>query len=298
MRGVKQAVARSKILSVLALLVLLVGVSACNLTSAPDETDTASEANSGGLQVAAVTATAPAGSTAVPAAECTPRADWYPYTIQPGDTLYDLGLLTDSSIEELAAGNCLSDPGRIVDGQTLLLPRPLTRGGSGTNASSADATLTTTVPVYAIAPDDNGASGVPVGCGDSGVVIMLSGSAGSRVQDNVRGSLEALFALGSASIGQSGLVNALADSDLTVQNVTFDGSEAGVDLTGRLALVGTCGDARMEAQLVLTVFQYAQVETALIRLNGANLRGFFDQSGLSAADFRYTRGQGILAALR
>jgi len=48
---------------------------------------------------------------------------WIPYTVEPGDSMGLLADQTDSTIEELVAGNCLDNPDQIFVGQELYLPR-------------------------------------------------------------------------------------------------------------------------------------------------------------------------------
>lgn len=53
---------------------------------------------------------------------CMPRYSWQVYTVQRGDTLYNLAIATGSSTSELMQANCLSDS-LIIAGQRLYLPR-------------------------------------------------------------------------------------------------------------------------------------------------------------------------------
>ena len=62
-----------------------------------------------------------------------------------------------------------------------------------------------------------------------------------------------------------------------------------IELTGTLQLVGTCADARMEAQILLTVFQYGAFDSVLITVSGTNLKQWFDVSGTVGADEPYRR---------
>jgi uncharacterized lipoprotein YbaY len=60
------------------------------------------------------------------ASNCTPRTDWYAYIVQPGDTLFALAQYSGTTVEELVAGNCITNPNLLVTGQTLYLPsRPV-----------------------------------------------------------------------------------------------------------------------------------------------------------------------------
>jgi len=53
---------------------------------------------------------------------CVPRYSWMIYYVQRGDTLYSLGRLTNSTVDELKLANCLSDT-LIITGQLLYVPR-------------------------------------------------------------------------------------------------------------------------------------------------------------------------------
>jgi hypothetical protein len=49
--------------------------------------------------------------------------NWVPYTIQAGDSLGALAQETSSSINDLVAANCLSNPDQITEGTTIYLPQ-------------------------------------------------------------------------------------------------------------------------------------------------------------------------------
>jgi len=55
---------------------------------------------------------------------CEPRPEWFTYTVASGDTLTSLAQLTDTTVEMLVEGNCLSDANTLIAGQQLLVPRP------------------------------------------------------------------------------------------------------------------------------------------------------------------------------
>jgi LysM repeat protein len=52
---------------------------------------------------------------------CIPRQDWVLYVVQPGDTLASLAARTNTLVDLLRQGNCLTDD-RILGGQQLRLP--------------------------------------------------------------------------------------------------------------------------------------------------------------------------------
>ncbi|MCY4437266.1 MAG: LysM peptidoglycan-binding domain-containing protein [Chloroflexi bacterium] len=64
---------------------------------------------------------APQAATAPPS--CTPRTDWPTYTVQSGDTLYSIAQRSDSTQAIVQAANCLADPNKIFEGQSLRVPK-------------------------------------------------------------------------------------------------------------------------------------------------------------------------------
>jgi LysM repeat protein len=57
---------------------------------------------------------------------CLPRTDWAnSYTVVAGDTLANIARRANSSVSELAQGNCLADANTIAVGQRLRVPRPV-----------------------------------------------------------------------------------------------------------------------------------------------------------------------------
>src|SRR5262249_1525036 len=102
-------------------------------------------------------------------------------------------------------------------------------------------------------------------------------------------ALTALFGVRNEVYGQSGLVSALWNSSLSVGSVTRNGDQVDIQLDGSLALVGVCADARMEAQIIRTVFQFPAINRARIMVRNQNLKQSFDGSGTLGADYVYTR---------
>lgn len=59
--------------------------------------------------------TAPPNNTKTTA--CTPRTDWpQTYTVQNGDTLAGIAQKVSSTVNDLASGNCIANPGQIQVG--------------------------------------------------------------------------------------------------------------------------------------------------------------------------------------
>jgi hypothetical protein len=78
---------------------------------------------------------------------------------------------------------------------------------------------------------------------------------------------------------------------LTVNNVTVAGNLATITLTGNLIAAGTCADARIQGQILLTVFGYSDISQALITINGQNMKKLFDTSGLVGTTDPYLANQ-------
>lgn len=128
---------------------------------------------------------------------------------------------------------------------------------------------TTQVKIFLIAIGDNGVSGPMIGCGDSAIAV-------TRVVPETRAPLTAalnqLLSLHDKFLGQSGLYNALYQSNLQLQSVTLVSGVATINLTGSLSLGGECDNPRVEAQLADTALQFSTVRTANIFLNGKPLK--------------------------
>jgi uncharacterized protein YgiM (DUF1202 family) len=63
---------------------------------------------------------------AQPPSACASRTDWaYTYTVQPGDTLFQIAQRAGVSLTDLQIGNCIADPGAIAVGQVLRVPQPV-----------------------------------------------------------------------------------------------------------------------------------------------------------------------------
>jgi LysM repeat protein len=60
-------------------------------------------------------------TTAAPT--CGPPANWVPYQVQPGDTLFRLALNTGTTVEAIMQANCLTSATVIFAGQNLFLPK-------------------------------------------------------------------------------------------------------------------------------------------------------------------------------
>lgn len=122
--------------------------------------------------------------------------------------------------------------------------------------------------IYLIAVDDAGQSGELIGCNDSVIPVVV------EIEPTIApltAALETLLSIDDQYYGQSGLYNALYQSDLSVEDVDIDNSEAIIHLTGNLQLGGVCDNPRIQAQLEQTALQYDTVDSVMITVNGEPL---------------------------
>ncbi len=85
-------------------------------TSTPRPTSTPANTTSGG------TSGSTSGSTSGGTTTCVIRTDWQIYTVVSGDTLSSIARRVNSTVNQLASANCISDPSRISVGQALRVP--------------------------------------------------------------------------------------------------------------------------------------------------------------------------------
>jgi hypothetical protein len=146
--------------------------------------------------------------------------------------------------------------------ETILLP-------TATLAAPTHTPAPHMVQIYLIAIDDNGQSGQLVGCGDSVIPVQVEAISTKEV---LRVSLEKLLALKEQFYGESGLYNALYQSDLHVESISLENGKATIYLTGTMMLGGECDNPRFEAQLESTVLQFSTIQEAAIFINGKSLK--------------------------
>ncbi len=126
------------------------------------------------------------------------------------------------------------------------------------------------VEIFLIALEDNGQTGQQVGCGDSLVPVQVQIA---PTQGVLKAALEKLFSLKERFYGQSGLYNALYQSDLQIERLSIDAQGmAQIYLTGTLTLGGECDDPRVQAQITQTALQFSTVKEVSVFLNGQSLK--------------------------
>jgi hypothetical protein len=123
--------------------------------------------------------------------------------------------------------------------------------------------------MFMIATGDNGASGKLIGCGDSLIPVNIDVP---YTQGVLRAALERLLAQKSQFYGESGLYNALYQSNLRIDGLNIKNGEAIVQLGGQVMLGGECDTPRVIAQLEETALQFSTVQRVSITLNGRPIR--------------------------
>lgn len=130
------------------------------------------------------------------------------------------------------------------------------------------------VKVILIALEDSGQSGTPIGCGDSAVPVTVTIP---RTQGVLRAALEKQLSMKQELYGESGLYNALYQSDLQVRSVVINQGTAVIHLTGDLVLGGVCDSPRVQAQLEQTALQFSTVSAVDVFLNEIPLEDALSQ---------------------
>lgn len=165
---------------------------------------------------------------------------------------------------------------------TIIPPIPTDLPASPTPRLPTETPLPTDLPtshmveIFLIAMEDNGQSGVQVGCGDSAIAVQVETPPTQAV---LTAALTALLSVKDQYYGQSGLYNALYQSDLQVDSVNISNGTATVYLTGTLILGGECDNPRVQAQLEQTVLQFPSVNQADIFINGKPLKDALSLKG-------------------
>ena len=127
------------------------------------------------------------------------------------------------------------------------------------------------VNIFLIAEGDNGQSGIPVGCGDSLIDVIVEIEATTSLEGRIVGALTALFAVEDQYYGESGYFNAFYLSELVVRSVQIDGGTATIDLAGPLAIGGVCDQPRVEEAIRETILQFDGANEVVITYYGQPL---------------------------
>ncbi|HEX7976680.1 MAG TPA: GerMN domain-containing protein [Anaerolineales bacterium] len=218
----------------------------------------------------------------------------------------DVGMTTPSTVPTKTALASLTplQPGAPSNGAPIDSTSSSTPSAAQTEAANlspatppAAGSSPASLKIFLIAVDDNGKSGLAVGCGDSAVPSDIPASlpAGAQPPQAVRAALEALFSIHEQIVGQSGLYNALSQASLQVQDVQVgaDG-RASVSLSGQLLLGGECDDPRVKAQIEQTALGIPGVKSVSVKVNGVPLDELLSGKGSEpAAPTNTPSGQSI-----
>ncbi len=133
-----------------------------------------------------------------------------------------------------------------------------------------------TVNLFLIALADQGKSGRMIGCGDSLIPIAqqvegLKEGEAAPAEAKLRAAIQALLSIKEQYYGQSGLYNALYQSDLQVDEIKIEQGTAEIQLSGMLQLGGVCDNPRVDEQLKATAHQFPEVLEVKIWINGIPL---------------------------
>lgn len=125
--------------------------------------------------------------------------------------------------------------------------------------------------IYLVAIGTAGPEGEEFGCGDSLVAVQTDEELDD--DDALEEALEELLDLDDEFFGESGLYNALYQSDLEVEGIQLEADgTAIIALEGEILLGGVCDTPRAQAQLEQTALQFDEVESVEFLLNGEPLR--------------------------
>jgi LysM repeat protein len=105
-----------------AFIIVVLFVMACNLVNAPPTPTLPPSATPAPLNVSPPVPTPEQGTPITSDCPDTPL-NWIAYTVERGDTLSLLAEQTDSTVSEIAAGNCMDDTDAIIIDTVLFLPR-------------------------------------------------------------------------------------------------------------------------------------------------------------------------------
>ena len=105
------------------LLLVALTFTACNLTRNPP-TPTPFPATATFVPLGIPSGLTPVGSPIPPNPNCaTTPPGWIPYVVEQGDTLGLLAQQTDSTIQDLVAGNCMDNADSLIQDTTIYVPK-------------------------------------------------------------------------------------------------------------------------------------------------------------------------------
>lgn len=177
------------------------------------------------------------------------------YIVQRGDTMSAIARKHNTTVALLMQLNPqIRNANRISVGQRIRVP-----------ASTPQPPAITLSRIHFVALGTGG----PLGCGDSIVPVTIELPATQAI---LRATLEKQLAQTTQFYGESGLYNALYQSQLTINDVRIDNGVATIRLVGRIVLGGVCDAPRVQAQLEQTALQFSTVNQVRIFVNGNPLQ--------------------------
>ncbi|MEJ2709110.1 MAG: LysM peptidoglycan-binding domain-containing protein [Anaerolineales bacterium] len=158
------------------------------------------------------------------------------------------------------AARVASGGGQEIISNVFQVSAPSTRQGGGTGSLDS-------VQVYLIALGNG-----TIGCGD-GVVPVQRKIEATRAPLTV--AIQELLSIKQRMYGQSGLYDALYQSNLQIDSIDLNQGTVTIRLRGELRLNGDCDQARVKAQIEQTALQFASVNKVEIFINGAPIDRLF-----------------------
>jgi hypothetical protein len=134
----------------------------------------------------------------------------------------------------------------------------------------------TTVKIFLIAVNDGGTHGTKIGCNDSVVPVTV------EIEPTVgvlRAAINKLFEVKSQNYGDSGLYNALYQSDLSIQSLAVVNGVAVMHFSGSIVMGGECDGPRVKAQLEEVAKQFSTVSSVEIYINDKTLDDVISNKG-------------------
>jgi LysM repeat protein len=188
----------------------------------------------------------PGGNTTPPPAQGTT------YYVRYGDTLARIAARFGTSVSAILAANPnIKNPNRIFAGMRITIP-----------GKSSPPTFTE-VKIALIALE-----GGNIGCGD-GVVLVRRNVPATTAP--LTAAIRDLLSIKDQYYGQSGLYNALYQSNLAIQSVAINSGKATIKLTGQVVLGGVCDAPRVQAQFEHTGRQFSTVQSVEVFVNDVPL---------------------------
>ena len=135
-------------------------------------------------------------------------------------------------------------------------------------AARALARRTTRIKLFFIALNDRGKTGKQIGCDDSLVAVERSVP---PTNAPLTSAITELLSMRDRTYGQSGLYNALAQSQLKVERVALVDGAVEIRLAGTITLGGTCDGPRFDQQIRETALQFRNVKSVAVFVNGVPL---------------------------